>query len=200
MQRARHRIPGWLGLAGAVGALILVPTLSGCPGTLDPDVAKMAASGSGNGGSSASGGSNGSDGAATGGATGTGGTGASSCTGGNDGASVVTMNCATQYCHDTSGASACGGLDLTIDSGIAARLVGVMSSGSATTNGSICAGTGADAYLIPNSSPAMGLLIEKVGTTPPCGARMPYYPLNGKYLTDSQIQCLQLWATTLTSP
>src|SRR6185312_9267799 len=86
MQRARHRIRGWLGLAGAIGALILVPTLSGCPGTLDPDVAKLA------------------------GTTGAGGTMASDCTGANDGATIVTTTCATQYCHSAQGASGVGGV------------------------------------------------------------------------------------------
>lgn len=194
MQRARHRVPGWLGLAGAVGALILVPTLSGCPGTLDPDVAKMATTGSGTGGSTGTGGGS------TGGATGTGGTAASNCTGANDGATIVTTTCATQYCHSTQGANGVGGLDLTIDSGIASRLVGVTPSGSPATNGSICAGATTEPYLEANSNPAMGLLIDKCGTTAPCGARMPYYPLNGKYLTTLQVQCLQQWATTLTSP
>ena len=176
MQRARHRIRGWLGLAGAIGALILVPTLSGCPGTLDPDVAKLA------------------------GTTGAGGTMASDCTGANDGATIVTTTCATQYCHSAQGASGVGGLDLTIDSGIASRLVGVMSSGSPATNGSVCAGATTEPYLEASSSPAKGLLIDKCTTSPPCGARMPYYPLNGKYLTDMQLQCLQQWATMLTSP
>jgi hypothetical protein len=194
MQRARHRIRGWLGLAGAIGALILVPTLSGCPGTLDPDVAKLASTGSGTGGS------NGTGGGATGGATGAGGTTTLDCTGANDGATIVTMNCATEFCHSTQGANGVGGLDLTIDSGIASRLVGVMSSGSPATNSSVCAGATTEPYLEASSSPAKGLLIDKCTTSPPCGARMPYYPLNSKYLTDMQLQCLQQWATTLTSP
>jgi hypothetical protein len=192
MQRARHRIRGWLGLAGAIGALILVPTLSGCPGTLDPDVAKLASTGSGTGGS------HGTGRGATGGATGAGGTTALDCTGANDGATIVTMNCATEFCHSTQGASGCGGLDLTIDSSIASRLVGVM-AGTSSTSAQQCMGINKN-YLDPNSSPATGLLIDKCTTAWLCGARMPYYPLNSKYLTDTQQQCLQQWATTLTSP
>jgi hypothetical protein len=192
MQRARHRIPGWLGLAGAVGALILVPTLSGCPGTLDPDVAKMASNGSG--GSSATGGSNGTGGA-TGGATGTGGTVASNCTGGNDGATLITNSCATPYCHDST--SMIAGLDLTIDANIGARLVGVLSQGT-TANDSVCENW-PKPYLEPNMNPAAGLLIDKITMSSgpalcPSGSSMPF---GLGLLSTSKQACIEQWAEGL---
>jgi len=177
-----------LGFAGAVGALILVPTLSGCPGTLDPEVAKMASNGGSGGG--ATGGST-----ATGGATGTGGTSPLNCTGMNDGATIISQSCAQTYCHDASGATSCGGLDLTLDSGLAARLVGVRAAGTAANN-SLCVGN-TENYLDAGSNPATGLLIDKTKSTYPCGERMP---LAGSFLTATQESCLIQWATTLTSP
>lgn len=155
----------------------------------------------GSGGSGGAGGTSGGSGGAagTGGAAGAGGATPADCTGGNDGATII-ASCAQLYCHDASGASVCGGLDLTIDSGLASRLIGVMSSGSPTTNGSVCADAVTEPYLQAGSNPATGLLIDKCTNAPPCGARMPYYPITGKYLTAAQQSCLIQWATTLTSP
>jgi hypothetical protein len=179
---------------GAVGALVSVSMLSGCPGTLDPDVAKMA-TGTGSGGATGSGGSGNGGSNPTGGATGTGGTMASNCTGNNDGATIVMSICAQSYCHDAGGASACGGLDLTVDANIGARLVGVMSVGT-VDNGSMCMGN-AEPYLTPTSNPATGLLIDKLKANRPCGSQMP---LDSLALTTTQTACLTTWATTLTSP
>jgi hypothetical protein len=178
-------------LAGAVGALGAVTTLSGCPGTLDPQVAALASESGGSSGSSTGG--NGS-----GGATGSGGS-TVDCTGNNDGATIVTMNCATSDCHIPGAANdgTAGGLDLTVDANIGARLVNVTSVGTAS-NGSKCAGN-TEPYLKGGVTPAMGLLIDKVQMAhPPCGAQMPYaapFPL-----TATQQTCLIQWATTLTSP
>jgi hypothetical protein len=181
---------------GAVGALVSVSMLSGCPGTLDPDVAKMA-TGTGSGGATGSGGSGNGGSNPTGGATGTGGTMASNCTGNNDGATIVMSICAQAYCHTTASANDCGGLYLTVDSGISGRLIGVMSMGSLNTNGSACAGQTTEPYLVANSNPATGLLIDKLKANRPCGSQMP---LDSLALTTTQTACLTTWATTLTHP
>ena len=176
--RVRHHLTGWCSL---LVVLCVTPVLAGCPGTLSPEVAAEA---------------NGAGGAATG----TGGSGAIGGTGGTSdcsaqGAQIVMNICATAGCHDSSGAPYSGGLDLTLDSGIASRLVGVTSVGT-TGNYSDCADQ-TEFYLDPHQSPAAGLLIDKTKVDHVCGSRMP---LIGQYLTDAQTNCLIEWATTLTSP
>src|SRR5579862_1297428 len=139
MQRAALRfVPGWFGFGGAAGALILVLALSGCPGTLDPTLAKEASGGGGSSGGT--GGTN-----ATGG---TGGTVPSECTGGNEGSMIVTANCAYFGCHASGPGSAdsSGGLDLTIDANVGARLVGQPAGTAAEA--SMCTGMGP--YLVAN--------------------------------------------------
>jgi len=170
--------------------LVSVLVLAGCPGTLDPTQFNMT---SGTGGSgSGTGGSN-----PTGGSTGSGGS-SGNCTGGNSGANIITSNCATTFCHipGAKNADTCGGLDLTVDANIGARLVGVMSVGT-VDNGSECM-TSTKPYLDKSSNPATGLLIDKVTMShPACGAQMPAsapFPLNA-----TQQSCLIQWATTLTT-
>ncbi len=183
----RSKVSGWVGVVGAAGAFISVLMLGACAGNSDPAVVK-----DGTGGSTGTGGSS------TGGATGSGGT-PLNCTGDNDGASIVTVNCATTFCHipGTDNDGTAGGLDLTVDANIGSRLVGVQSVGTAD-NGSMCVGNPTP-YLNAGSNPATGLLIDKVSmTNPPCGAQMPFdtpFPL-----TTMQRNCLVQWATTLTSP
>jgi hypothetical protein len=183
----RSNVLGWVGVVGAAGALVSVLMLGACAGSSDPLVVK-----------SGTGGNTGTGGGPTGGATGTGGT-ALNCTGGNDGASIVTVNCATTFCHipGTDNDGTAGGLDLTVDANIGSRLVGVKSVGTAD-NGSMCMGN-TTPYLNAGSNPATGLLIDKVTmVNPPCGAQMPFdspFPL-----TTMQQKCLVQWATTLTSP
>src|SRR5213079_1645193 len=85
MQSAIHsNVSGRFVFLRAAVALASVLTLFGCSGAIDPAVVK-AGTGGGGGGSA-------------GGATGTGGS-ALSCTGGNSGASILTVNCATSFCH-----------------------------------------------------------------------------------------------------
>ena len=185
----RSQVSGWVGFAGAVGALVAVLMVSGCPGTLDPNQFKTG----GTGGNTGTGGSG-----QTGGTPGTGGT-ATSCTGGNDGVSLLNVNCATSSCHipGATNDGTAGGLDLTPDANIGSRLVGVMSVGTAD-NGSMCVGNSTP-YLNAGSTPATGLFIDKFTMAhPPCGAQMPFdspFPL-----TAMQQTCLIQWATTLTSP
>jgi hypothetical protein len=212
MQRIfRRSVPGWCGLVGAVGALVAATTLSGCPGTLDPEIVKMLGSGgsNGSGGSTGSGGTNPSGG--TGGSTGSGGSSAD-CTGNNDvnyiimgtGSSdcpgVRCVACAQSGCHVPGALSAdlSGSLDLTLDSNIGSRLVGVMSmsGGSPTTNGSYCA-SNTNPYLKPGSNPPTGLLLDKV-VGKPCGDQMPWPgPPGAIALTSQQVSCLKTWAEGL---
>jgi hypothetical protein len=188
----RSQGSGWVGLAAAAGMLASVLVLSGCPGTLGP-----AFKNGETGGSTGTGGGN-----PTGGSTGTGGTGtggtSANCTGGNDGATIVTMQCAQAFCHipGAQNDAFAGGLDLTVDANIGSRLVGVMSVGT-DSNGSLCMGN-TEPYLKSGSNPATGLLIDKISMSqPPCGFQMP---AGGLPLTAIQQSCLIQWATTLTSP
>jgi|HubBroStandDraft_2_1064218.scaffolds.fasta_scaffold23720_3 hypothetical protein len=188
-QRVGRRV-GRVGFAGAAGALVSVLMLSGCPGTLDPSQF-----GSGSGGSTA-----------TGGSTGTGGAAANNCTGDLDGATLVMTQCAISGCHDATDANTLGaGLDLTVDSSIGSRLVGVVSPGD--TNASSVCGGNTEPYLVSGSNPATGLLVQKIQTSPKCattesppccGTPMPYPGI--VLLSVQQQNCLIQWATTLTSP
>jgi hypothetical protein len=200
MQRHLQRLgPGWVGVVvGAASAFLAVSTLSGCPGTLDPDLARMA-SGAGGSGSS-SGGSTGSGGSSSGGSTGSGGS-SSGCTGNNDINYIMSDSgngnaCAQSGCHapdngNIKGVSVSGGLDLTLDANIGSRLIGVFSGNS--SNGSACTGNGN--YLDAHSNPPTGLLIDKIKANPPCGTRMPYPGIAN--LTAAQISCVQTWAESL---
>src|ERR1700733_6745673 len=108
----RSQGSGWVGLAGAAGALVSVLILSsGCPGTLDPSLFP----GSGAGGTTGAGGS----GNPTGGSNCPPPAADPNCAGNNSGATVVTTSCATIGCHTPSSAKFAGSLDLTINSGIA---------------------------------------------------------------------------------
>jgi hypothetical protein len=205
MQRHLQRlVPGWVGAVGTVGAFLVVSTLSGCPGTIDPTLAAMASGSGGNnqsgsGGNNSSGGSSGSSGGSSG-STGSGGSNAS-CTGNNDINYIMAGSgngnaCAQAGCHapdmgNVKGVSLSGGLDLTLDSNIGSRLVGVFSGTS--NNGSACSGNGN--YLDANSNPPTGLLIKKIMANPPCGTRMPYPGIST--LTATQISCVESWAEGL---
>jgi hypothetical protein len=184
----RSHVPAWVGFAGA---LVSVLMLSGCPGTLDPALFQ-----SGSGGSTGTGGSS----------SGTGGTASNNCTGDLDGPTLVMTQCAISGCHDTADANSTGaGLDLTVDSSIGSRLVDVVSPGD-TGASSVCGGN-TEPYLNSGSSPATGLLVQKILTSPKCstsesppccGTSMPYPGI--VLLSVQQQNCLIAWATTLTSP
>jgi hypothetical protein len=120
----------------------------------------------------------------------------SNCTGDNDGATIVMTQC-TSACHNPASKDQLGGgLDLTNDSNIKSRLVGVKSP-STPVGLSMCNGN-SEAYLNAGSTPATGLLIDKVQKSPPpCGVQMPYL---AAALSSAQQNCLIQWATTLTSP
>ena len=172
-----------LALIGAVGALLLAAPFGGCAGSLDP--------------SQFPGGGGNSTGGTSGGGTG----GASNCTGGSSGDQIITNSCVNNQCHNPQEDSTLGaGLDLTINSTIASRLVDVVSPGD-TAGQSVCGGN-PEPYLKGGSNPATGLLIDKIQTNPTCpnnanccGVEMPQI---GNALSASQVQCVIEWATTLT--
>jgi len=172
----------WSPLATVAGLLLAAGALTGCPGSLDPGLMGEPPS-TGSGGTSG-----------TGGSMGTGGGSGPDCSGDNDGATIVTGQCA-MICHSTANNGTIGGgLDLTVDGNIKSRLVG-MKSPSNAQGGSLCAGNGTP-YLNANSNPATGLLIDKVQKTKPqCGDQMP----QGTALPSNQQQCLIKWVTTLTT-
>jgi len=171
----RRRPLHWGAIAGAAGALLAVVALAGCPGDIDPSIKMPSQGGTGGSGS------------------GTGGSSAD-CSGANAGDQIITSTCAIGGCHNASTSpSLNGGLNLTVDSGIATRLVGVMSGANGA---SMCRGSLAAPYLDDNSNPATGLLIDKLKPNPSCGVQMPEVP---PYLTANQLACVIQWATTLTT-
>jgi hypothetical protein len=168
----RRRPLRWGAFAGAAGALLAACVLTGCPGDIDPSI-MMPASGSGGSGSGTGGGSGNVD-----------------CSGANAGDQIVMNTCAQSSCHSSSNNILNAGLDMTLDSNIGSRLVGVMSKGQGA---SLC-GSSTEPYLVPNVTPATGLLIDKLNSSPPCGVQMPELP---PYLTAAQTQCFINWATTI---
>ena len=58
----------------------------------------------------------------------------------------------------------------------------------------MCTGTGKN-YLDAHSTPASGLLIDKIKANPPCGTRMPYPGISP--LPTTQIACVEAWAESL---
>lgn len=102
---------------------------------------------------------------------------------------IFTANCTV--CHTGTGYA---GLDLT-----AASLPGLLDKappGGGSTSASVCTGMGKK-YLIPNTNPAQGLLLDKLTSSAGCGMRMPYL---ANPLSTSDIACINSWALTLTSP
>jgi hypothetical protein len=181
----RHAF-GPLGLLGVIATSL---GLMGCPGSLDPSLLSNATGAGGTSGGSGSGGASGVN-----------------CTGALDGASLVGSNCAVGGCHTTADAPLLGAnLDLTVNATIGSRLVGVVST--ATVNNSAapdCVGF-SEALLNAGSTPATGLLVQKIQTnpscsesnTPPCcGSSMPF---GTPPLSNTQQQCIIQWATTLTA-
>jgi hypothetical protein len=186
--RFYRRASGWLGL---LGVLAISLCSLGCPGTLDPSLLGLLdGGGSGaTGGSSAKGGKG-----ATGGASATGGSGGAAgggCT--NGGADLVTNSCVSIGCHDSLTVEA--GLDLTPNSSVGSRLIGVKSTGASA---SACGGF-ATPYLVAGSNPATGLLINKIslsnGNAGLCGDAMPYPGVT--LLSANQQTCIEQWAEGL---
>jgi hypothetical protein len=142
--------------------------LVGCPGDLDPALA--------------------------GGGTGTGGGGGSSsiC----DAPTMVFASTDLQKgcgsdtaCHSVNTHEA--GLDL-VSPGVVSRLLDKMVNPATTVS---CNGS-TTAYLKSGTSPAQGLMIDKLNATPSCGLPMPY---PGGGLPAAQKTCLIQWANAVTT-
>lgn len=121
-----------------------------------------------------------------GGGSGGGGTGGGTVCAGD--AILKSSTCAVAGCHGVNAPA--GGLDL-FSAGLVTRLLGNSPNPATTMN---CMGFGP--YLVPNSNPATGLLLDKLNPTPACGGTMPS-PLGN--LPADQKQCLQEWATAVTT-
>jgi hypothetical protein len=102
---------------------------------------------------------------------------------------IFAANCTT--CHDSTGTFA--NLNLT-SNGLAGRLVGVAPPGGGSSP-SMCAGMN-KIYLVRDSSPATGLLLDKLTSNPGCGVRMPQ---SVAALSAANIACIQSWANTVTT-
>ena len=101
--------------------------------------------------------------------------------------------CTISGCHASTQPAA--GLDL-LSAGLADRLLNKGPTANAGPLPSMCVGPNRN-YLNGGSNPATGLLLDKVGTTPPCGARMPS---GGAPLNNNEMACLRSWALSVTSP
>ncbi len=169
MQHSPVRIGGPL-VALGVMALSLVAGLA-CPGNLDPVFQQ-----SGIGGSTGTGG----------GPAGNGGT-EPPC----DAQTLMQGKCGMAGCH-VPGNSNAGTLDLLSPNSIS-RLLNVKSGGD-PYSGALC-GAGMN-YLNPGTSPASGLLIDKLSEYPSCGDAMP----NLGTWSVAQGQCVTDWANFYTKP
>lgn len=100
---------------------------------------------------------------------------------------IFTSVCATAVCHSLTTHSA--GLNLTPPVP-ASRVVGVAPDAT-----SLCNGQG-KVFLRANSSPASGLLLDNLQSSPTCGLAMPFAE---PMLSQADISCLQQWANGLTA-
>ena len=170
-------------LASSLGFAMLL-SLTGCPGTLDnPGAFPPPVSGS----AGVSGGSGTNGGAGSGGAG----------TGSTAGCDVKPLFIGTtsKYqctldgaCHDANGSA--GNFSMTA-ADWDQHLVGVMPKGGGATPSMCQAST--KPYLIAKSSPAAGLLIDKL-TNPTCGMMMP--ELTGP-ISAADMTCIKAWAQAL---
>ena len=107
-----------------------------------------------------------------------------------DATPILTAKCGIgSLCHDNRALTP-GGLDLV--TAPFDRLVGDVPDG---TNGSQCA-SNTTPYLIAGTTPAMGLLLDKLRPDRPCGEMMPTLDS----LTPTEVTCIQSWADGLTAP
>jgi hypothetical protein len=164
------RIPAGLRACAALALAAASLALYGCPGSIDPGLS---------------------------------GTGGSGNSGGGGGTSSV-CDAPTMVLQSTDMMKGCGndaachgatlkesGLDL-VSPGVVARLLGKMPD--PTTSLSCMSST--MQYLIPNTNPAQGLMIDKLNSSPSCGSPMPF-PLGN--LPAQQRTCLMDWATAVTT-
>jgi hypothetical protein len=120
-----------------------------------------------------------------GGGTGTGGTGAA-C----DAVPILMAKCGTEsLCHDATGMNAAG---LNLVTAPFDRLVGMASPGAFNSQ---CAGN-TTPYLVADTNPATGLLLDKLKPDRPCGETMPTLGS----VNATEVECIKSWATGLTAP
>lgn len=163
----------------AISIAAIAPSTLGCPGDLDPEVSRHKISGAA-----------GNTGAGVGGAGGAGGTGGSA--GFCDAPAMLFMpKCVFPgACHDSTSAGN-GGLDMNT-AGLVGRLLGKTSTG---VNLSDCGGE-TKAYLVAETDPAQGLLLDKLFADPlPCGNRMPVGPA----LLPNEEACVRDWTRGVTT-
>ena len=98
---------------------------------------------------------------------------------GNVESQIIRGRCATAGCHER--ATRAGDLDLETTP-LAARLVNAPSPH--------CSGR----VLVSSSAPASSYLLEKLGASPRCGARMP---LDTPPLSPAEVVCVRAWIDTL---
>jgi hypothetical protein len=165
--RANSRSPTLAALALAVA--VAGAGLTGCPGSLDPSL-----TGTGTGGSGGGGGTSG------------------VC----DAPMMVFQSTDLQQgcgsnaaCHGATAKES--GLDL-VSAGVVARLLDKAPDPAM----SVSCPNSTMPYLISNTNPAQGLMIDKLSNPPTCGAPMPY-PAGG--LSSTQKTCLLQWATAVTT-
>jgi hypothetical protein len=103
-------------------------------------------------------------------------------------AMVLTPKCGLPGCHGASAPQS--GLDLA-STGLVARLID--HTPSATL--SLSCGASTKPYLVSQSNPASGLLLDKLDSPPPCGAQMPL----GAMLDASDRACVDAWALAVTT-
>jgi hypothetical protein len=166
------------------GLALLVVSLTGCPGSLNPNDFPPPSAGTAGSGT-------------TTGAAGTGTAGVS----GAAGMGCATINdlwtakaCTTQgACHDAMGSAA--GFNMTTAGwDTAANLVGKLPPGGGVgALASVCMGKGMP--YITKAQPAGGLILNKLSNkTPACGAQMPNI---GVAMTATELACVQAWANQL---
>ena len=105
---------------------------------------------------------------------------------------VFATTCTTVGCHPQGNTMFGAGLDLS-PSGVVGRLLNKGPSTN-TNAGASCTGYG-KAYLVPNTNPAQGLLLDKMDPSISCGTVMPQVGS----VTSAQVTCLNAWATAVTT-
>lgn len=103
-------------------------------------------------------------------------------------AMVLSPKCGVSGCHSSS--SPQSGLDLA-STGLVARLVDHTPSATLSLN----CGASTKPYLVSQSNPPSGLLLDKLGAQPPCGVQMPL----GGVLNSTDRACVDSWALAVTT-
>jgi hypothetical protein len=97
-------------------------------------------------------------------------------------------SCSNAGCHDATGTAA--GFSMTT-TGWERCLIGDSPSDQVK---SMCLTNGP--YLMAGVTPAQGLFLKKISTSPGCGVRMPQVAPMG-YMNSAELACVQMWADSL---